>query len=233
MVKKESPEKQNKILNSPQASNGLVNGVKSKISWLSNYALVIIKLILGLCFLAFVYSTSVSFLNEFSVVEAALQNYFWAGVISFIIIYLFIYEPVIAYQKGQRLLEAIFRFFAPLVKLASYLLPIYSIIIFILYLVLSLLVKSRGLIHYFLFAFGFSMALHLIFSAKTLRSKQRDILKSHYIFGFSFVYVINLIWVAFSLNLTFEKFSLVNFSNNSFQIARDIFYAVFKQLFLP
>jgi hypothetical protein len=38
--------------------------------------------------------------------------------------------------------------------------------------------------------------------------------------------------ISFFISLIFEEFSFVNFSNNSFQTAKDIFYAVFKQLFL-
>jgi hypothetical protein len=203
-----------------------------KIPGLSAKAFGIIKFILGISLLPFVYSSTVAFLNELGVIEKLLQNYFWSGLITLIIMYLFVWEPVIIYARGQRLLGIIFSFFKPLVRVAPYLLPIYTIILFIGYWFLSFLIKSPWLLNYFLFLFGFSMGLHLIFGAKSLRSKQEDFLKANYIFGFSFVYILNLILTAFILNLIFEKFSFVNFLNNSFQSARNIFYAVFKQLFL-
>lgn len=199
----------------------------------------IIKFILGICLLPFVYSVSVSFLNEFSLIPKPLQNYFWAGLISFIIVYLFIYEPAIIYRKGQRLLEVVFSFFAPLVRVAPYLLPIYVIVIFVVYLLSSSMLKSPELIktflsqdRYFLFLFGFSLSLHLVFSARTLRSKQNDFLKANYIFGFSFIYIINLVLFSFCLDLIFIEFSSVNFFNGSFQIAKNIFGSIFGQLFL-
>lgn len=199
----------------------------------------IIKFILGICLLPFVYSVSVSFLNEFSLIPKPLQNYFWAGLISFIIVYLFIYEPAIIYRKGQRLLEVVFSFFAPLVRVAPYLLPIYVIVIFVAYLLFSSVLKSPELIktclsqdRYFLFLFGFSLSLHLVFSARTLRLKQNDFLKANYIFGFSFIYIINLILFSFCLNFIFDNFSFVNFCNNSSQTVKNILSAIFKQLFL-
>lgn len=218
MEKKESPRKE--------------NNTQPKIAGLSSKMFGIIKLILGICLLPFVYSTSFSFLNEFGVIEKSAQNYFWSGVITLLLIYLFVWEPAIIYAKGQRILEVIFTFFKPLVRVAPYLLPIYTIVLFILYWILSGILKSPNLINYFVFLFGFTMGLHLIFGAKSLRSKQQDFLKANYIFGFSFVYILNLVLVAFILNLIFDKFSVVNFLNNSFQIAKNIFSAVFKQLFL-
>ena len=207
--------------------------LKPKVSaGISRRIFGITKFILGVFLLPFVYSTTISFLNEFSMIEKPLQNNFWAGVISLVIIYLFVWEPAKIYLKGQKLLEIIFRFFAPLVRIAPYLLPIFFILIFIGYLILAVLVKSDQLLNYSIFLFGFTIALHLVFSAKSLRSRQGDFLKANYIFGFSFIYIINLILLSFFLNIIFAKFSIVNFLNCSFQTAKHIFGALFKQLFL-
>ena len=203
-----------------------------KISGFSQKIFGITKFILGIWLLPFVYSTTISFLNEFALIEKTQQTYFWSGLISFLLIYLFIWEPVIIYSKGQKLLELVFNYFKPLVRVAPYLLPIYTIVLFIIYGLLSFIFKSVTSLNYFVFLFGFSIGLHLIFSAKSIRAKQNDFLKSNYIFGFSFIYIINLILLAIFLNLIFEKFSLVSFLNNSFQIAKNIFSTIFKQLFL-
>jgi len=218
MEKKKSPKKENSAL-------------KPKASGISGRFFGVSKFVLGVCLLPFVYSTSVSFLNEFGRLDKPIQDNFWAGLITLLIIYLFIWEPVAIYAKGQKTLELIFSLFRPLVKVAPYLLPIYTIILFICYLPLSFMNKSAALLNYFIFLFGLSIGLHLIFGAKSLRTKQGDFLKANYIFGFSFVYILNLVLVAFILNFIFEKFSVVNFLNNSFQYARSIFDAVSKQLF--
>jgi len=79
---------------------------------------------------------------------------------------------------------------------------------------------------------GFGTVLHLVFSAKTIRTKKGDFLKGNYIFGFSFIFILNMALLAFGFSLIFKEFSFVNFCNISFTIARNIFYAVFKQLFM-
>lgn len=214
------------------ADSGGGGSFMPKISNFSQKAFGITKLILGVCLLPFVYSATVSFLREFRLTESAAQDCFWAGVAAFIIIHLFIYELSVVYQKGHRLLEMIFKFFSPLVRVAPPLLPIYSIVIFIFYLLLSLIFKAKEFFYFFLFLFGFSLILHLTFSAKSIRSKQNDFLKANYIFGFSFIYITNILILALCLNLVFNKFSFVNFFNTSYQVAKDILYTVIKQLFL-
>ena len=209
-----------------------VNDTQPKIAGFSHRAFGIIKFVLGVCLLPFVYSATVAFLSELGALEKTVNHYFFGGIIGFLIIYLFIYEPTIIYNKGQKILEMVFRFFTPLVKVAPYLLPIYTIILFIIYLVYSLISKPTGVIRYFVLLFGFSIGSHLIFSAKSLRVRQSDFLKANYIFGFSFIYIINLAIIAFGFSLIFSSFSFVNFSNNSFQIGRNIFAVIFKQLFL-
>jgi hypothetical protein len=191
--------------------------------------LEIIKFILGAGLLPLAYSVSVAFAAEFSKIDKALQAYFWAGAVAFTAIYLFIWEPVALYNKGQKMTAFIFSFFKPLVKAAPAVLPVYTLFIFILYGVLGYF--SKGLVNYFLFLFGFSITLHLIFSAKVLRAKEGGFLKGNYIFGFSFVYVMNLALAVFCLNLIFAQISFVTFCNNSYQLASGIIYAVFKQLF--
>lgn len=225
MGKKESRKKENNLEPNLSEKSFKLGGFSVRIFGL-------IKFAMGICLLPFVYSTSVSFLNEFGALEKALQNYFWSGLISLLIIYLFIWEPAVIYTRGQKILEIVFAFFKPLVRVAPYLVPIYTILLFTAYWILSFIWKSSNLINYFLFLFGFTVGLHLIFSAKSIRSKQQDFLKANYIFGFSFIYIVNLIFVCLFLNLIFEEFSLVNFFNNSFQAAKGIFSAVLKQLFL-
>jgi hypothetical protein len=115
MDKKESPNKESSF--SP------------KTSGFSNRIFGIIKLILGLCLLPFVYSTTIAFLGECAILNKITTHYFFFGVVVFLILYLFICEPLAIYNKGQKILEFVFRFFTPLVRVAPYVLQIYTILI--------------------------------------------------------------------------------------------------------
>jgi hypothetical protein len=231
MKKKEFPSKQdNDILNKLNIDSG-GGGGGFKLSAFYDKAFSIIKFIMGVCLLPFVYAVSKAFFNQLNTVEGIFQDYFWAGAISFIIIYLFVWEPAIIYSKGHKLLEIMFQFFKPMVKVAPYLLPIYTIVISLLYAIFSFAIKTKETFGYFIFALSFSLALHLVFGAKSVRGKKGDFLKANYIFGFSFVYIIDMMLLAFVLSNMFQKFSFVNFSVNSFQIGRGVLVSIFKQLF--
>lgn len=206
--------------------------IQSKFSALTNWLFGFTKFLLGVSLLPFVYGVSLALLYELSKIESTARAYIWAGVAALVIIHLLIWEPAIIYAKGHKILEVVFKFFKPLVKVAPYLLPIYTIVLFLAYLLLSTMMKSPDLIYYFAFLFSFSTTMHLVFSAKTLRNKKGDFLKGNYIFGFSFVYIMNLIILSFFISVIFDKFSFVNFFNQTFQIATKIFGSAFKQLFL-
>jgi len=235
MARKEFPEKKltrEKDNFFPKESMNISGDFSSKISGLSSKAFGIIKFVLGIVLLPLVFSTVSSFLNEFGAVNKDLQGIFWNGVICFLAVYLFIWEPVAIYNKGHKLLEIVFSFFKPMVSVAPFLLPIYTIVFLFIYGLLSLWIRSNWLIEYTLFLIGFTTILHLVFSAKTIRAKKGDFLKGNYIFGFSFIFILNLALLAFGFSLIFKEFSFVNFCNVSFDIAKNIFHTVFKQLFL-
>ena len=217
---------------SPNILEANVGTAKSKLSALGSRLFSLVKLLSGAALLPFVYSFTRSFLSEFSLVELQYQHYFWYGLISLLLVYLFVWEPAVIYSRGYRLVELVFTFFKPLVKVAPYLLPIYTIVLFLFFVIFFYILQLKSYLGYFVFAFGASLALHLIFSAKTIRDKKGDFLKSNYIFGFSFIYILNIFLLALIFNLIFKNFSLVNFLNNSFQAAAAIFKAVFTQLFL-
>ncbi len=226
MEKKESPKKINESKLKPEAKGS------AKPSWISNKVFDIIKLVLGICLLPFVYSFTVAFLNKITFIDSSLQNHFWYGVVTFLVLYLFVWEMALVYEWGHKLLEFVFSFFQPLVKVAPFLLPIYTIVIFIIYLILAPFIKEVWLMNYTMFLLGFSIILHLVFSSQAVRSKKGDILKSNYIFGFSFIYIINLGVLAMFLNIIFKDFSFVNFCNEAYSIASSIYHAVFSQFFV-
>ena len=204
-----------------------------KIPGLSSKAFGIIKFILGVMLLPFVYSATVSFSKSFSVVDAAQQENLWAGMVTFLVVHLFIWKPTVIFAKGQQVIEVLFSFVKPLVKVAPYLVPIFAIILFALYKISAVMVSPGRLLPQFMFFFGFFIALHLVLSAESLRSKEGDFLKANYIFGFSFLYLTTLLVIALCINATFKHFSVVGLLNDAFLKAKDIYFAVFKQMFIP
>ncbi len=229
MAKKESQDL--KLDDQPaKPGPGLKLGPKTEkaLDWF----LGVVKFILGLCLLVFVYSATVAFLNQFSLIDKILQNRFWQGAVAFLIIYHLLWEPVRIYNAGHKIVGWLFSFFAPLVKAAPYLVPIYTLVLAVIYLLIYRVADSPRLIQYFMFLFGLTFILHLIFSAKTLRQKKEDFLKSNFIFGYSLVYICDVFMFSFFLGLIFKQFSFIDFSSQFYGVATGIINSVFSQLFL-
>jgi len=219
---------------SDQAEPGPVSGggLREKLAGASSRAFAVTKLILGICLLPFVYSLTLAFIEEAKTLPLEALGDFVAGIVTFLVVYLFVWEPVRVYLRGQKILQTVFSFFSPLVRVAPYLLPIYTLLCFAFYGLVALFDRSGRTLGIFVFLFGFTIALHLVFSAKSLRGRKGDFLKSNYIFGFSFVYLVNLLMLGFGMSLVFAKFSFVRLCNQSYQIAAGLLYGAVKQLFL-
>lgn len=190
----------------------------------------LIKLAIGIFLLPFVYSVSASFIRELAGVDRAVITPFINGAAACLLIYLFIWEPHKIYEKGQQLVEFIFQFVSPLMKVASYIVPVYSLILLIIFWVSNIVFKAR-FVNIFMFLISFSFCFHLLLTARVLRNKERDILKANYLFGFSFVYIINLIILGLFLNFIFVDFSFVELVNQTYFGAGKIFFYFLNQLF--
>lgn len=205
-------------------------GIKSKVSKLSHKLFIFTKFVLGLLFLPIVYSVSVVFLKHFGFLDKEVQGYFWQGIIIFLGFYLFVWEPYIIYTKGQKITEFIFNFLKPLVRVAPFVLPVYTLVLLVVYGIVSMF--TRGVDSYFVFLLGFTMMLHLVFSAKTLRGKKEDSFKSNYILGFSLIYILNIFLLAATFSVIFTGFSFLDFSVDSFKETQQLFGVIFRQLFV-
>lgn len=221
MEKKESPKAPAAAVQ-PQKSGAFYNPILS-----------LIELILGVCLLPACYAVAGSFLKEFSLIEKTAQYYFWAGAITLMMVSLLFWEPAVIYAKGSEFLGIIFGFSKSLAAVISFLVPVYALILFVVYIGLPLIIEAKaGWGNYFIFFFGMSVALHIIFSIKALRAKEKDFLKADYIFGSCAVFIVAMAFTAFCLSLLFKEFSYMNFSNNSYRAAHTILGIAFKQLFL-
>lgn len=194
--------------------------------------MVVLKFVIVLFLLPWIYSFTAAFLNESNTISRPIFNLFTKGIITFLVFYLFIYQPGKIYQKGQKISEATFRFLSPLVKVAPFIVPIYSIILFLLYCILSTFVKSNSLLPLFMFLLGLTFALHLVFSARVIHSRKNDFLMISYLFSFGFIYIINIALLALGFSILFKPFSWLSFCKYSFLIYKNIFFAIFFQLFL-
>ena len=202
------------------------------VSGIAEKLLAVLKLIVGIALLPLLYTSSVAFVNQMGHIQKSFQNFFWLGSLVFLIFFLFIWEPEVLYTGGQRLLEMIFSFFQPFARIAPFLLPIYTIILFMAYGLVSLGISESWFLEYCMLLAGFTIVMHIVFTARALGTQNDDFLKANYVLRFSLVYIINVMLLALLLGLVFKQFSSLEFFKGSFLSAREIVTALFKQIFV-
>jgi hypothetical protein len=196
-------------------------------------ALQVVKFVLGVCLLPLVYCATAGFLKIFPRIDASLRADFWAGALTLVVMHLFVWEPAALYERGQKITERLFAFAQPFLKIAPALLPVHTILVFLIYGLVSLFSgKSEWAGRYAFFFAGFTVALHLVYSARSVQTKKGDFLKAQYLFTFSVMYLVTVIVLAGLINLWFKEFSFLRFLSVSSRQAADIFTTVFRQIFL-
>jgi len=118
------------------------------------------------------------------------------------------------------------------VMLAPYLIPVYTVILAAVYFILSFFIDITKYSGAFIFLIGFTLMLHLVYTAESIRDKQSDLIKTGYFSSISFIYIANLIIVFLIVSFFFQGASFVNFIADVYEKAKIFYWSFWKQLFL-
>ncbi len=117
------------------------------------------------------------------------------------------------------------------VMLAPYLVPFYTVLIAVLYVVLSFFLD---IVHYrkgFIFLLGFTMMFHLSYTARCMKEKQSDLIKTGYLFSILFIYIINITVVFLILSFLFAGADFREYINDILYRSRHFYYYFWRELF--
>jgi hypothetical protein len=116
--------------------------------------------------------------------------------------------------------------------LAPYLIPVYTVILAAVYFILSFFIDITKYSGAFIFLIGFTLMLHLVYTAESIRDKQSDLIKTGYFSSISFIYITNLIIVFLIVSFFFQGASFVSFIADVYEKAKIFYWSFWKQLFL-
>lgn len=191
----------------------------------------LIKFFLFVLLIPLIIGMTSAFIIELKNLSRPEYHSFQLGILVYIITHFFIYEFNVPYQYGKKLVSDIVRFFEPLVKFAPLVMPIYTLLLLIVFYFTKLLSNQIHLSSYFLFLTSLSFAMHMIFTARDLRAQDTMAFKPNYLFSMAFVYALNIILITLMLHFIFRSFSFINFFQGASYIAGYIYQKSFQQLF--
>lgn len=214
---------------------------------------LLIKFLIGVVVAPIAIGASIAFYNnlvQVSELSGSLNFFVW-GIASYAIMHLVFYKPTYLYVLGHEAVHAGMAWlFGGKVKsikvskeggsvatnktntaieLGPYFVPIYAIIIAIVYFIIASSYNINGSV--FIFLMGFALAFHVISTIEVMKTRQPDIVKSGYFFSIVMIYVLNILVVSFIFAMLFSSFSEKKFLVDFFMISKKVYAAVLRQLF--
>ena len=214
---------------------------------------LVLKFVIGVLIAPLAAAVTICFYDNILLIKelARSLNLFIWGIVSYAILHLLFYKPTYLYVLGHEAVHAgVAWLFGGKIKsfkvsekggsvgtdksnvvieLSPYFVPIYAIIITVIYFVLVSSYNINGSI--FVFLIGFTLSFHMISTIEVLKIRQPDIMKSGYFFSILFVYILNIIVISVIFSLVFPSFSIKSFFVGSWYKSKEIYSEVVKQLF--
>ena len=215
---------------------------------------IFLKLIIGVLSIPIAVGVTVAFYKNLILVKALAGSlsYFQWGIAAYAVIHLIFYKPTYLYVLGHEAVHAgVSWIFGGKIKsfkvseeggsvgtdksntvieLSPYFVPIYAIIVALLYFIIASSYRINGSV--FIFLIGFTLAFHMVSTIEVMKIRQPDIVKSGYFFSIVIVYVFNIVVVSLIFSLMFSDFSVKKFCVDSWLASKDAYVAIFRQLFL-
>lgn len=213
----------------------------------------ILKLAAGILAVPIMFGVSQAFYKGVTGITelSGILRYFTWGIVSYAVVHLLFFKPTIIYVFGHEAVHAIFAWVMggkiksfkvsekggsvgtdksnTFIELSPYFVPIYAIVLMVVYFVVSYSYTINGAA--FIFLIGFALSFHVIMTIEVMKTRQPDIVKSGYFFSIVFVYVLNIVIIALLFGMMFRSFSIKEFFINSWQASSGVYMAVLRQLF--
>lgn len=192
----------------------------------------VFKFVFAVLLLPLVVGLTRSFYSELIGQNEYIANNFSLGLISYLVLHIFVFELRGLYDFGQRAVGRLFNFFLPLRTLCYHCLPLYTIVIFAVYFVFKAFFGYDAVIRYFVFLISFSATMHLILTAANLKEDSLDAMRGNYFFSLFLVYIFEIILISGFLKFMLVDFSYINFIKCGFSFFSDTLLSCWQQLFV-
>lgn len=117
------------------------------------------------------------------------------------------------------------------IALAPYMIPVYAVLVALVYGAVGLFRDMRPGIHGFLFGLGASLAFHLVFTVESLKQKQPDLEVLGPLLSLGIIFCANLTCVIGVMSLVVREVGFVPYLTAGFQHSADLYRGIFTQLF--
>lgn len=191
----------------------------------------IIKLIAALCLIPVVIGITIGFSDEIGMLKR-FADFFWYGVLAYVLFHLFIFTPQGLYHFFQGILKEVFGFSSILSSILPDVIPFLTTGVLLVFYVVVNLMNIKGWEPVILFVTGFSVSMHIVLTAQDEYEEDETQLKGHYVFHAVLMYSVVLALVMILLHVCFETVSFLNFWNASYDAVMKVYDFILHRLHL-
>ena len=191
----------------------------------------VLKFVLALLLVPVVIGVTAAFLDGLRATDGRIAAAFGWGTVAYLILHIFFVAPAQVFDAGKKMSEGAVGFVFPLVKVAGFCIPIFTLCAFGLYALVAAAWKKSDTLPFFVFVASFTFTMHMVFSANALKNKKPGWLKENYLLAISIIYIVSMIIICLAFSFLVADFDLAGFFRHSGHVAGAIYSVSWRQLF--
>lgn len=117
------------------------------------------------------------------------------------------------------------------IALAPYLIPVYAVVVTLLYVVLGWFLDVQTYRLWWYGALGAALAFHLVFTVEFVKTKQPDLLENGRLLSLAVIYWVNLLCVALAVAVVSPPMQVGRYLTDGAWRAAELYTALARQLF--
>jgi hypothetical protein len=191
----------------------------------------LIKFVIFILIIPVLFAVTIAFHKDVSELKTIYYHSFEWGIFTYVVLNFFLSDLVWLYKFGQSIVAELLKFWEPFAKVGPYIFPIYTMLIMGAYYLVVRIMNVGPNNGWWFFAIGFTLAMHLIMSARELYEADVSSFKPNYLFEMSLVYILVIMLMVQLLNVTAWKFSVIAFAQTVIDLAHDFYKNIYFRIF--
>ena len=214
------------------------------------------RLIVGIVFIPIVAGYGLAFFENLVAIRQVQTPWliFLYGITAYLSFHVLIAAPTKAYVFGHELMHASAAWISggkvkgfhvgekkgsvttnkitAFIALAPYLVPVYSILLAVLYGIAGFFWNVGAWSPWFFFGLGVTLTFHLVFTISALKEKQTDLDVAGPVLALDLILWANLTFVVLAISLMLSEVRFWPYLANGFRHSKELYLSIFHQLFL-
>jgi len=197
---------------------------------MGEFILSIIKVVAAIALVPIIIGSYIAFQSHLEMYPTGFQDQFLAGIIIFLMVFLFLYQFWGIYEFGQKVMQSLTAFAEPFNHFIARLIPFYLTVTMLIFYIVRNIADFSKFENIFVLLAGFFLAMHITLTAQELREEEKTPIKPNYLFDVALIFILNIFLIVLLFDLVFEKFIFPRFFDEMFAQAKDLYQFSFDKI---